>query len=239
MQAKSHTQYESFFYRLYIYICVCLVVWSTWTSRCARARQWDSLIGHSLRGCLGASLSFYLCHNRLRGDWRFWFSYWTSIAWSWSSLVHTVPAGRGADLGLVLGLWLFCHSRIRPWATFHGGCAVLVGDWLRSVGLPGVHRLSVSGSQLCVSLWFLVATLWSPFDCGRLLKGEVGAVGVGLRNAGSSFQDCCRFSHFLLGVTGVCLGSLAVTLQTDTKYTLTQSSYIHDKRSLLHKQSKQ
>lgn len=139
----------------------------------------------------------------------------------------------------MLGLWLFCHANIRHRATFHGGRAVLEWDGLRGVGLPGTHRFSISGGQLCVALWFLVATLGSAFDCGRLLQGKVRAIGVGLRNAGSSFQDYCRFSRFLLGVTAVSLGSLAVTLQTDTKYTLTESSYIHDKRSLLHKQSEQ
>lgn len=81
---------------------------------------------------------------------------------------------------------LLCHSGIRHRAAFHGGRAVLVGYWLRGVRLPGRHGLSVSGGHLREALGLLVAALGPSFDGGRLLEGEVGAIGVGLGAAGPS-----------------------------------------------------
>jgi len=162
---------------------------STWTSRRPRARQRNSLIGGSMWGGLRSSLSLYLSHDRLRGDWGLWFPHRTSFICSWSSLVQTVPA-RGCShlLRLMLGLrlQLFRHASIRHRAAFHGGRAVLVGDWLCGVRLSGAHRFSVSGSQFWEAIRLLVAALGPPFDRGRLLEGEIWAVGVWLGTAGPS-----------------------------------------------------
>lgn len=72
------------------------------------------------------------------------------------------------------------------------------------------------------------------------MEGEVGAVGVGLGAARPSLKGRCGFNpgDVLLCVIPLSWRALAVTLQTNTKYTLTENSYIHDKRLFLHKQSK-
>ena len=138
-------------------------------------------------------------------------------------------------LRLRMGLGLLRHSSILATgnrAAFHGGRAVLVRYWLRGVRRPSLHRLPVSGSQLCVAFGLLVAALGSPLDGGRLLEGEVGAVGVGLGAAWPPLKGCrgLNAADVLLGVAPVSLGtSLAVALQTNTKYTLTENSYIRGK----------
>lgn len=207
-------------------------------------------------GGLWATLSLYLCHGRFWGDGRLWFSHRTSFIAHWSTLVQTVPARSSSHLrlrlrlrlilglGLRLRLRLLCHSSVRHRAALHGGRAVLVGDRLRGVRLRGVrlpspHRLSVSCGHVGVAIGLLVAALGPPFDGGRLLEGEVGAVGVGLGAAGPPLQGRCGFNpgHVLLCEVGVSLRTLVVGLQTYTKYTLTENSYIHDKGLFLHKQS--
>lgn len=151
---------------------------STWASRCPRARQGDSLVGSRVCRGLGASLSLYLCHDRLWGDRRLWFSHRTAVIAHWSSLVHTVPARSSShlrlslSLRLILGLRLrlrlrlLCHSSVRHRTAFHGGCAILVGYRLHGVGLGSPHWLSIGRSQVCEALWLLVAALGPSFDGG-------------------------------------------------------------------------
>jgi len=195
---------------------------STWASRRPRARQGDPLVGDQRGRSLWARLSLYLCHDGLRGDRRLRFSHGTSFIGHWSALIRAGPAGCSSHLRLRLRL--LGHSRIGRRAAFHCGRAVLVGHRLR-----GVWR-----RQVGVALRLLVATLGPPLDGGRLLEGEVGAVGVGLGAAGPSLQGRRGLDpgDVLLPVAPVSLGILAVTLQTNTKYTLTENSYIRDKRSL-------
>lgn len=86
----------------------------------------------------------------------------------------------------MLRLRLLRDPSVRERATFDSGRAVLVGYRLCGVGGRGDHRFSVGGRQLRVALGFLVAALGAPFDCGRLLEGEVGAIGLGFGAAGPS-----------------------------------------------------
>ncbi|TNN61634.1 hypothetical protein EYF80_028139 [Liparis tanakae] len=203
---------------------------STWASRRPRARQGDPLVGDQGGRSLWTRLSLYLCHDGLRGDRRLRFSHGTSFIGHWSPLIHAVPAGCSSHLRLRLRLRLLGHSRIRRRAAFHCGRAVLVGHRLRGVWRRDAQGLSVGG-QVGVALGLLVATLGPPLDSGRLLEGEVGAVGVGLGAAGPSLQGRRGLDpgDVLLPVAPVSLGILAVTLQTNTKYTLTENSYIRDK----------
>lgn len=113
--------------------------------------------------------------------------------------------------------------------------------------MRGVRRLATQGisvrpREVRVSLRFLVATLGSAFDGGRLLEREARAVGVGLGAAGPALKGRRGFHPgdiFLSVPGGVPRRSLAVALQTDTKYTLTENSYIRGKRSFLHSQNTQ
>ena len=159
---------------------------STWTSRCPRTRQGDSLVGDRVWGGLWAPLSLYLCHGRFWGDRRLWFSHRTSFIAHWSTLVQTVPTRSSSHLRLRLRLWLWLrlrlilglglrlrlrlrllrHSGIRHRAALHGGRAVLVGDWLHGVWLPGPRGLSVSCGHVCVAVGLLVTALGPPFDGG-------------------------------------------------------------------------
>lgn len=201
---------------------------STWTSRRPGAWQRDSLLGDGLRGRRGASLSLNLSHDRLRGHRRLRFPHRTAFVRHRSSLVHAAPPRRRRRLRLRLRLRLLRHSGLRHRATFHGGRAVLVGYRLRHVRLAAAHGLPVGVGHVGVALGLLVAALGSPLDGGRLLQGEVGAVGVGLGAAGPALQGRRGFGPggVLLGVAGVSLGALGVALQTNTKYTLTEK-FIH------------
>lgn len=147
---------------------------STWASRRPRSWQRDSLVGHRLWGGLWASLSLYLGHNRLWGNWRLWFSHWGSFVAHWSSLVCTVPARSSSHLwlrlrlvlGLRLRLRLLCNSSFRYRPTFHCTRVVLVGRWLDRVCLPVPNRLPVGCGQVGEAFGLLVATLGSSFDGG-------------------------------------------------------------------------
>lgn len=213
-------------------------------------------------GSLRTSLPLYLSHNGFWRDRRLWFPDQPSVSAAWSCLLLAVPpvGGSSAHLGLILirrllrlrlRLGLLRHASVGRWAAFHGGRAVLEGHWLRGVGLGGDGvvglggdgggvGLPVGGSQLGEAVGLLVAALGPPFDGRRLLQGEIGAVGLGLAAAGPSLQGGVGLGpgDVLLRVAPVCLRALAVALQTCTKYTLTENSYIHGKGLFLHKQSK-
>lgn len=135
-----------------------------------------------------------------------------------------------------LWLGLLRYASVRRRATLHGGRAVLEGHWLRGVGLGG----PVSGSQVSEALGLLVAALGPSLDSRRLLQGEIRAVVLGLAAPGPSLQGGIGLGpgDVLLQVAPVSLRALAVALQTCTKYTLTENSYIHGKGLFLHKQSK-
>lgn len=62
---------------------------------------------------------------------------------------------------------------------------------------------------------------------------------LGLAAPRPSFQGGIGFrpGGVLLQVAPVSLRALAIALQTCTKYTLTENSYIHDKGLFLHRQS--
>lgn len=62
---------------------------------------------------------------------------------------------------------------------------------------------------------------------------------LGLAAPRPPFQGRIGFGpgDVLLQVAPVALRALAVALETCTKYTLTENSYIHDKGLFLHKQS--
>lgn len=153
---------------------------STWASRCSRARQGYFLVGGRLWWSLLASLSLYLCHNWLWGDWRLWFSHWTPIIAGWSCLLHTVSACSSSHLWLRLRfvlrlrLWfrLLCYSSIRHRAAFNGGRAILV-----CYRLPRAW-LAIGCRQVYKNLRLLVSTFGSSFDSGRFLEREIGAVGM-------------------------------------------------------------
>lgn len=176
-----------------------------------------------MRGSQRAGLSLYLCHHRLGGDGGLRFPRGTSFIPDRSCLVHAVPPRRCARLRLrLLG-----HSGVGRRAALHRGRAVLVGRGLRGVGRPAPRGLSVGG-QVGVALGLLVAALGPPLDGGRLLQGEVRAVGVGLGAAGPSLEGRRGLDpgDVLLRGASVSLGTLGVPLQTNTKYTLTEK-FIH------------
>lgn len=209
-------------------------------------------------GSLRTSLPLYLSHNGFWRDRRLWFPDRPSVGAAWSCLLLAVPPGGGSSvpLGLTLirrlrlrlRLGLLRHASVGGGPAFHGSRAVLEGHWLRGVGLGGGVvglggggvGLPVRGSQLDEAVGLLVAALRPPFDGRRLLQGEIGAVGLGLAAAGPSLQGGVGLGpgDVLLRVAPVCLRALAVALQTCTKYTLTENSYIHGKGLFLHKQSK-
>lgn len=140
-----------------------------------------------------------------------------------------------------LRLGLFRHpSGIGRWPAFDSGCAVLIGHWLHGVGLHGHPRVTVGGSNVRKSLGLLVAALGPSLHRGRLLKGEVGPVGLRFGAAGSSLQGSRGLNYWdiLWRVATLRRLALPVALQADTKYTLTENSYVHDKRLLLHRHSK-
>lgn len=172
-------------------------------------------------------MPLYLCHYRLWRNWGLWFSHRSSLTACLGSLVNAVPTRSSSHLllrllllGLRLRLRLRRHANVGHATAFHGGASVLVGRWLRGIGRPGARRLPVGRGHIGVALRFLVAALGPSLDGGRLLQGEVGAVGLGLGAAGPSLQGGRGF--VLLGGTGVSLRP--VTLQTYTKYTLTENS---------------
>lgn len=124
-------------------------------------------------------------------------------------------------LRLRLWLWLFCHSSVGHRAAFHGGSSVLVRYWLRGVWWCSCHWFSVSRGYVCKALRFLVATLWTSFNGGRLLQREVRSVGMGLGSMGPSSRRGLNDRGVLLGVAALSLGGFCVALQANTKYTLT------------------
>lgn len=136
-------------------------------------------------------------------------------------------------------LGLLRYASVRRRAALHGGRAILEGHRLRGVRLGGPRWLSVGRSQVSEAVGLLVAALGPSFDSRRLLQGEVRAVVLGLAAPGPSFQGRIglRPGGVLLQVAPVSLRALAVALQTCTKYTLTENSYIHGKGLFLHKQS--
>lgn len=207
-----------------------------------------------MRRRLWASLFLYLSHNRLWRDWGLWFSRRASFIVGWRPLVYTVsPSGcahvrlrliRGLRLRLRLRLWvrqrlgLLRHSSdIRHRPAFYSGRAILVGYWLHGVGLPRHTGIPIGGGDVRKSIRLLVAALWPSLHGGRLLEGEVGPVGLRFGAAGSSLQGRRGLNHWdiLCSVATLRWLALPVALQADTKYTLTENSYIHDKRLLLHR----
>lgn len=207
--------------------------------------------------CLWASLPLYLSHDRLWRDWRLWFSRWASFIVCWRPLVYTVPPRDRGYLGLRLIWGLLLRLRLRLWVrlwlglfrhpsgirhgpAFYSGCAILIGYWLHGVGLHGHTGITVGGGHVRESLRLLVAALGPSLHRGRLLKGEVRPVGLCFGAAGSSLQGSRGLNHWDIVWCVAALRRLAllVALQADTKYTLTENSYIHDKRLLLHRHSK-
>lgn len=185
----------------------------------------------------GPSLSLDLGHHRFGRHRGLWFSDRTSFIHYWSPLVQTVSAWSRAHVTLrrlLLWLWLLlCHS-VGHRAALDRTRSVLIWD-----GMSGAEGVSVGGGELRVVLRFLVAALGAALDGGRLLEGEVGAIGLGLGAARPAFEGGRGLDagDVLLWVARLSRGTrLPVALQTNTKYTLT-GKFIHSRQGVIFAQT--